>query len=77
MFTMMPMATECLNLLAAAEGRWLGYDYVLALFGATFPAWALFTLMRGWVRGPAMAPVIRTAGRAISESARDGGVERG
>ena len=35
---------------AASDGRWMGSDYVLSLLLGTFPAWALFTLVRGWVR---------------------------
>ena len=42
----------------AADGRWLGQDYVLALFAATFPAWTLYTLVRGWFRRPALVPVV-------------------
>ena len=39
----------------AADGRWLGQDYVLALLAATFPAWTLVTLVRGWFRRAAAA----------------------
>ena len=36
-----------------SDGRWLGHDYVLALIAATFPAWSLVTIVRGWFRrGP-------------------------
>ena len=35
----------------ASDGRWMGQDYVLALIAATFPAWTLLTLVRGWFRG--------------------------
>ena len=34
----------------ASDGRWLGQDCVLALIAATFPAWTVVTLVRGWVR---------------------------
>ena len=68
---------ECSQLLAAgADGRWLGYDYALALFAATFPAWALFTLVREWVRRPLPETVARRAA-ALSESAGHRGVSRG
>ena len=33
---------------AASDGRWMGSDFVLSLLLGTFPAWALFTLVRGW-----------------------------
>ena len=44
--------TDLSNVLSfAADGRWMGCDYVLALVAATFPAWTLVTLVRGWVCG--------------------------
>ena len=39
---------------AASDGRWMGSDYVLSLLLGTFPAWAMYTVVRGWVR-PAIA----------------------
>lgn len=45
--TMLTQLTGVLG--ASADGRWMGCDYVLALFAGTFPAWSLFTLMREWV----------------------------
>ena len=41
----------------AADGRWLGQDYALALLAATFPAWTLYTLVGAWLKAaPATAP---------------------
>lgn len=37
-------------LIAAADVRGMGHDYMLSLIAATFPGWALFTLVRGWWR---------------------------
>ncbi len=52
------------NLLAAGpDGRWLGNDYVLSLLAGTFPAWTLFTLVRGWVR-PGAIPIHTVRGTA-------------
>ena len=53
-------ATHLLQVFLAAvpEGRWLGQDYGLALLAASFPAWTLITLLRGWFRP---RPVAATA----------------
>ena len=53
-----------LHLLGAApDGRWLGNDFVWSLLASTFPAWTLFTLVRGWVRG-SVAPAYARPGAA-------------
>ena len=71
------MMTEFPQLLAAgADGRWLGQDYVLALIAATFPAWALFTLVSGWVGGRAGVAVSAGGLPHVSESARGHRVDR-
>jgi hypothetical protein len=44
---------------AGPDGRWLGQDNVLALLAATFPAWTVITLVRGWFRPKAIAAGIR------------------
>ena len=43
----------------AADGRWLGQDYVLALLAATFPAWTLYTLVGAWLRAAVVPAVAR------------------
>lgn len=61
------IATMMMNvshaLAAAPDGRWLGFDYGLALLGATFPAWGLVTLVQGWVRGKTAAVVVEAVRR--------------
>ena len=69
----MNLAQLTTNVLAAGgDGRWMGYDYVMALLAGTFPAWSLFTLVRGWVCGRAV-PVAATPPRAESYAPGMGG----